>query len=234
MQALTTILIVVIAAGALLWLGTWSRRDDRGYLATQLRYQPLSLIVALVALLAGWLLVPSGPKVLAVGDMSAPTSGLGWLGVGEGDSWASVGLTFLVIMTIVTAIVVWFQVGRGCTAAAILKALPVAVALSIVNAFVEEAIFRVVLAHGLANFWSATAIAITSAIVFGLPHWFGTPARVAGVLLAGFMGWFLMLSVLQTGGIGWAWSIHVVQDVVIIALLIARDRPARLQVQSLA
>ena len=40
------------------------------------------------------------------------------------------------------------------------------------------------------------------------------------------MGWFLMLSVLQTGGLGWAWTIHVVQDIVIITLLMARARVA--------
>jgi len=42
--------------------------------------------------------------------------------------------------------------------------------------------------------------------------------------LAAFMGWFLATSILQTQGIGWAWAIHAVQDVVIIVLLIARSR----------
>ena len=73
---------------------------------------------------------------------------------------------------------------------------------------------------------SATTVALVAAVVFGIPHWFGTPGQIPGLLLAGFMGWFLTLSVLQTGGLGWAWTIHLVQDVVIITLLMARERRA--------
>lgn len=42
------------------------------------------------------------------------------------------------------------------------------------------------------------------------------------------MGYFLALSVMQTQGIAWAWGIHAVQDVVIMVLLIGRERTPRL------
>lgn len=57
-------------------------------------------------------------------------------------------------------------------------------------------------------------------MLFGGPHWFGRPRRLNGVDLAGFLGWFLAMSVLQTGGLGRAVAIHAVQDVVIMTLVI--------------
>jgi membrane protease YdiL (CAAX protease family) len=55
-----------------------------------------------------------------------------------------------------------------------------------------------------------------SGALFGVPHWFGRPSGIIGVILAAFLGWFLMLSVIQTGGLGWAIVIHFVQDIVIM------------------
>jgi membrane protease YdiL (CAAX protease family) len=229
---------VIVAAGAVLLI-VLGRRLDRGVAGTgnpvvalQLRYQPAALVVALASVGLVRLLVPDHADYLAVGDWSAPATGLGILGVAEGDSWMSVGLTFLVIMTAVTALVVWFQVGRGrVTGSAVLRAVPWAVAFSAFNALTEELLFRLTIAEALAPVLAAGAVALISAVLFGIPHWFGNPGRFPGVLLAGFMGWFLTLSVLQTGGLGWAWTIHLVQDIVIFTLLVAgaqavRDRAA--------
>lgn len=224
--------IVVGGAAALLWLGRRFRGAGAGtqdpYAARAWRYQPAALAVAVVAVLLVRIAAPDHADYLQVGDWSAPASGLGWLGVADGDAWTSVGLTFLVVMTVVTAVVIWFQVGRGAglTPSVVARALPLALVFSAVNALSEELLFRVTLAEALGPVASATTVALVSAAVFGAPHWFGSPGRVPGVLLAGFMGWFLSLSVLQTGGIGWAWTIHVVQDIVIITLLMARERVA--------
>jgi hypothetical protein len=56
--------------------------------------------------------------------------------------------------------------------------------------------------------------------MFGLPHYFGTPSGVIGVLMAGFLGWLLAMSLVETQGIFLAWAIHFVQDVVIITSMI--------------
>ncbi len=223
-------LVVLGGAGALLWLGGRFRDVGAGgrnpYAARAWRYQPAAFAVAIIAVLLVRLTVPDHADYLQVGDWSAPASGLGWLGVADGDSWSTVGLTFLVVMTVVTAVVVWFQAGRGAglTASALARALPLAVVFSAANALTEELLFRVTLAEALGPVTSAAVVAMVGAAVFGIPHWFGSPGRVPGVVLAGFMGWFLTLSVLQTGGIGWAWTIHVVQDIVIITVLMARER----------
>ena len=206
-------------------LGAGTAHASNPVISLNLRYQPLAFVVALVAMLLVRVLVPDHADYLKVGDWSAPASGLGVLGVADGDSWTSVGLTFLVVMTAVTSVVVWLQVGRGrVTWTTALGALPWALAFSVINALTEELLFRVTLAEALGPVMAAGWVAAISAVLFGVPHWFGNPGRIPGVLLAGFMGWFLTLSILQTGGIGWAWTIHVVQDIVIITLLVAGAR----------
>lgn len=235
-MAFIVVLVVALGAAALLWVGRCFRHTvgwhANPYIARNLRYQPLALVIALAAVMATQLLVPGHANYFAVGDWSAPASGLGWLGVVDGDSWMTVGVTFLVIMTVVTAIVVWLQVGRrqGLTARMIVGTLPWAVAFSITNALAEELLFRLTVTEALAPVVPTTIVAATSAALFGIPHWLGTPGKVFGVLLAAFMGWFLAFAVVQTAGLGWALVIHAVQDVVIISLLIAVNRPKAVQV----
>ena len=225
--------IVAVGAGALLWIGRCFRHtvawNANPYIARNLRYQPLALIIAIAAVMATEVLVPEHANYFAVGDWSAPATGLGWLGVADGDSWMTVGLTFLVIMTIVTTVVVWLQVGRGTGLRPndLVRALPWALAFSVTNALAEELLFRLTVTEALAPFVPLTVVAAVSAVMFGVPHWLGTPGRIFGVLLAGFMGWFLAIAVVQTAGLGWALVIHGAQDIVIITLLVAVNRPSK-------
>ncbi len=46
------------------------------------------------------------------------------------------------------------------------------------------------------------------ATFFGLVHWAGNPSGPLGVLLAGFLGWFLGKSVLETRGLAIAVTSH--------------------------
>ena len=131
------------------------------------------------------------------------------------------GVSFALIATVITAIVVWAQASPRPALRAILPALPWAVGISVVNAAAEELIFRVALGQGLSGLATGATIAILSGVLFGVPHWFGNPGRLPGLLMAGFLGWLLATSMLQTGGIAWAWGIHFLQDVVILVILIA-------------
>lgn len=113
----------------------------------------------------------------------------------------------------------------------LLGALPAAVPLSLANATSEELIFRVALLQGIpatvpATVLGAGGVAIASGILFGLPHYGGRPGGAVGVVLAGFLGWLACTATLQTGGIGWAWVLHVVLDVVILGVVIAAERSA--------
>lgn len=229
MSAYLVIPVMVAAAAALLWLGRWtSRRGGAGLVRTaevdrQLLYQPLSVVVAVVTVLLAAVLSDDPWAYLAAGDLRAPVTGLGWLGVGAAETWLTIGLTIGAIITGVTALVVVLQARRSGSLR--LGMIPWALAVSLpfaaVNAAVEEAIFRLAPATSLGGVASMTTVALVSAVIFGVPHYLGHPGRVPGVLLAGFLGWLTCLSVLQTHGLLWAWSIHFVQDVVILTVLFA-------------
>ena len=174
-------------------------------------------------------LIAESPDFFMWGTWSASASDMGWLGVVDGDSWLGIGLTFLPIMATVTAVTLWLQVGRGsgATGSMVVFAFPIALGLSITNALSEELIFRLCITEALSPLASMTVISLISAVIFGLPHWFGNPGKIPGVVLAGFMGWFLALSVMQTQGLGWAVAIHWAQDVVIFTVLIAAGKAAK-------
>jgi uncharacterized protein len=221
--------IVIIAGGALFWVGAWvDRRGGAGLSRNtvvdhHLLYQPLTAIVAVLSVAVAMLLSDDPWAYLHLGDLSAPVTGLGWLGVSMSDTWGTIGLSIGLIITCVTAVVVVLQARRSGRLRA--RALPLALALSLpfaaVNAAVEEAIFRVAPATALGDVASMTTVALISAVLFGVPHYFGHPGKVPGALLAGFLGWLACLSVLQTHGVLWAWAVHFVQDVVILTILFA-------------
>jgi hypothetical protein len=54
---------------------------------------------------------------------------------------------------------------------------------------------------------------------FGIFHFYGIPYGVIGVILAGFLGWLLGKSMLETRGLFWAWFLHFLQDVFIFAFM---------------
>jgi hypothetical protein len=55
--------------------------------------------------------------------------------------------------------------------------------------------------------------------LFGIPHFFGMPSGIIGVLMAGLLGFVLAKSMYETNGIFWAWLIHFVQDILIIGTM---------------
>jgi hypothetical protein len=73
--------------------------------------------------------------------------------------------------------------------------------------------FNVVTA--LDGIFSRPTIYMISALIFGVPHYFGVSGGLMGALMAGFLGWLLAKSIAETEGIFWAWFIHFLQDVII-------------------
>ncbi len=224
--------VIALAGWSLVLLGRWAGASAEAQpgrnrvVAMHLRYQPASVVVAVLTLGAVWTVrllagEPVDPRqYLEMGDLSQPAIGLGIL-ANPGDDWAQVGMSFALVATAITAGVVWAQAGPRPSLRALLPALPLAVGISVVNAGVEEVIFRVALGQGLSGLAAGGTIAILSGLLFGVPHWFGNPGRLPGVLMAGFLGWLMATSMIQTGGIGWAWGVHFLQDVVILVILIA-------------
>src|SRR5690554_3906435 len=62
---------------------------------------------------------------------------------------------------------------------------------SLTNSMTEELIFRFGIVGGLFNHYPKLTILIISAILFGLPHYFGFPNGFMGVLMSGVLGYIL-------------------------------------------
>ncbi len=190
----------------------------------QLIYQPLTLGIALLLLL---LLRFSKKEVFQTyfrkGDPSARILPEPYVGIKPkpGETWGKAGLEWSFVISLVTAVVIWFQVFSGSQPSlqTMLSVLPFVLILALINSFVEESITRLGVIVALRGLFSDRTIAIASGALFGSVHYFGSPGGFFGVLLAGFLGWLLAKSILETKGIFWAWMIHFLQDVIIMTAM---------------
>jgi len=90
---------------------------------------------------------------------------------------------------------------------------------SLTNSFGEEMIYRMGIVSPLTNLLSPMTIFIISAILFGFPHLAGMPSELIGATMAGVLGLVLAKSLYETNGFFWAWTLHFIQDVIIIGSL---------------
>lgn len=228
------ITLAVTAGGAfgLWWLGRVLSVRYPNYVAMQWRYQSITLACALSA---WWLVSNNGQLpvsyVTLQGDIQYPATSMHKIGFTGTETWIRVGTQFALIAFIVTTAVVYLQVknskGFSLARVSLGKAIALSLPLSLMNSLTEEIIFRVIPVKLLSPFASVSFITLFCAIAFGIPHYFGNPGKIPGVLLAGFLGWVAANSVIETSGVFIAWSIHFVQDVPIITMLILASRKSR-------
>lgn len=203
--------------------------DGAPELDTRLRHQLVTLPLALLVVLAVRVLLPGGARFFRVGRLDAPVAPVRALGLvpAPHETWRHVGRNFAFVLTAVTAVVVGLQVVRGAEldALRVLRMLPWIVLLAASNAFVEETITRFGVVAPLIDRIGPNATYLASGALFGVAHYAGVPGGLPGVAVAGFLGWLLAKSVGETGGLGWAWFLHLLQDVVIFAALFATVGP---------
>lgn len=224
MKSLATVLLVLSGVSGLFVIGRFTQRfSNKTLFIQQLIYQLMTFTMALILLQINRLIHDDYRSALSKGYFGAPTENFGWLGIKNGTLWNEAVITFLIFPLIFTTIVVYFQVVRNAkvTFKRIISVMPAAVLLSVFNSLTEEIIFRVIGIEGLSSVLSISVLAILSGVWFGIPHYFGTPGKIPGVLMAGFLGWIAAISIIETGGIAAAWGIHFVQDVPIITMLLA-------------
>jgi uncharacterized protein len=227
MSAYAAIPVIAAAGVALLLIGRRVMRRGGARLVRnpevdrQLLYQPLSAGIAAFTLLCITLLLPESANYFHIGTLGAPVAELNWMGVASSDTWLGIGITIGMMITAVTTTVVLLQASqKGKLDMRLMpQLLLLSLPFAIVNAAVEEAIFRLALCNAIGTKLPMTMVALISGLLFGLPHYFGHPGKLPGVFMAGFLGWLMCLSVLQTGGMAWAWAVHFFQDVVIFTLL---------------
>lgn len=224
MKSMVTVLLVLSGISGLFVIGRFTQRFSKKTLfIQQLIYQLMALTMALALLMINRLIHDDYRSALSKGYFGAPTENFGWLGIKNGTLWNEAVITFLIFPLIFTIVVVYFQVLRDAkvTFKRIISVIPAAVLLSVFNSLTEEIIFRVIGIEGLSSVLSISVLATLSGVWFGIPHYFGTPGKIPGVLMAGFLGWIAAISIVETGGIAAAWGIHFVQDVPIITMLLA-------------
>lgn len=223
--------IIVMGTFSLLYFGPFnpgvilnlfrSPLIDNAFVDARLKGQLAIFAIALIVLGVTYLASKKNARAFyRVGNIDAPAEPVSWLGIKKTDRWKSVGRNFAIIVSIATGIFVYLNVASGQTLQSEnLRFLPFIFIFAGMNAFTEEAITRLSLVAALHGTAPGSVIAISSALLFGIPHYFGVPGGILGSLMAAFLGWLLAKSIMETRGFFWAWFIHFLQDVIIFTAL---------------
>ncbi|MGE5463863.1 MAG: CPBP family intramembrane glutamic endopeptidase [Syntrophothermus sp.] len=157
---------------------------------------------------------------LVKGDTAAPAEPVKWLGIKEGERWNKLGRNFALILSLGTLVFLAIA-GRPSLESMIRVGpfLPAILLAAALNAFNEEMTYKASFLSVLEEVVGKQQSLLLMAAYFGLGHFYGIPYGVIGVLMAGFLGWFLGKSMLETRGLWWAWFIHFWQDVLIFSFL---------------
>lgn len=224
-------LLIIVLTVSLVFISKWTTGIavfDNLSLAInkQILYQSVTLFVTIVFLFILW----SAKRTIFTqyfrkGNMAADILPEPLVGIKPKptENWLHFGRNIAIIISVVTAVIIYFQLVRqnGIAPVSMQKVLPFSIVFALSNSFVEECITRLGVVVVLKNKISDKTIPMVSAILFGTVHYWGNPGGVAGVIVAGFLGWFLAKSILETKGIFWAWLIHFLQDVIIFSALLA-------------
>lgn len=183
--------------------------------------QSLRLMVTLVIIAALFVLKKRRDAFFLVkGDTSAAVEPVRWLDIKQGERWNKLGRNFALILSLGTLAFLIFA-GRPPMDIVIraLPFLPAVFLAAALNAFNEEMTYKASFLSVLEDLVGKHQALWLMAAYFGIGHFYGIPYGVIGVLMAGFLGWFLGKSMLETRGLWWAWFIHFIQDVLIFAFL---------------
>ena len=185
-----------------------------------LKYQVLALLTAGFLLMLTLKLSPESRKLLQVGRMNQPALKEKWLGINGISSWKTNGLQLAAFISIATGIFMFLAVQQTNSLPYFNWAfVPYVLLFSFTNSLSEEIIYRFAINGNLTAITTKTTVLLLSAILFGLPHYAGFPNGPIGVIMAGVLGYILSKATYETQGIGIAWGIHFLQDVIIFTAL---------------
>jgi uncharacterized protein len=225
MRMLYTLLIVGIATILLVIAGSFMNQinlqiHSNTFINGMAKYQLFALLVGALAMIATLILNPDSKQFLSIGKLSAIAGKEKWIGINGISSWTSNGLQLLVFISITTGVFMFLGVKYTNSLNNFqLWFMPFVLLFSLTNSFTEELIFRFGIAGNLSNYYSKTIILILSAILFGLPHYFGNPSGVIGVVISCVLGYILCKATIETKGLSVAWIIHFVQDIIIFTAI---------------
>jgi hypothetical protein len=216
MRLFLTIVFVSIAA----WLminhqivtEEWNLQVHQNEFINRLaNYQLFLLAIGFFTMSLFLLLYPSAKEFLRIGDLSTIAIREKWLGINGRSTWLKNGAQLLFTISIATGIFMFLGVHYTNSLHNIQGwFFPFVLLFSFTNAFSEEMVFRFGMIAGLNNHYSKLTIMIVSAILFGLPHYYGNPGGGVGILMSGVLGYILCKASLETRGLLIAWLIHFV------------------------
>jgi hypothetical protein len=157
---------------------------------------------------------------LVKGNTGAAVEPVKWLGIPEGEMWNKLGPLFALMISAGT-LTFLILAGRPPLDLAVqaLPFLPAILIAAALNAFNEEMTYKASFLSVLEDVVGKHQSLWLMAAYFGIGHYYGVPYGLIGVIMAGFLGWFLGKSMLETRGLWWAWFIHFWQDVLIFSFL---------------
>jgi hypothetical protein len=183
--------------------------------------QSLRLLTTLGIIAALFILKKSREAFFLVkGDTRAPVEPVKLLGIKSTERWNTLGRNFAFFISLGT-LAFLILAGRPPLDIAVraLPFLPAVLFAAALNAFNEEMTYKASFLSVLEGPLGKHQALWLMAAYFGIGHFYGVPYGIIGVLMAGFLGWFLGKSMLETRGLAWAWVIHFIQDVLIFAFL---------------
>jgi hypothetical protein len=191
------------------------------YINFQANYQIILLGITLLSLVTTYFLNRETFAIFfTFGNLSSTSEEMKLFGIKAGDSWLKTGLSLAIIISLVTGIFMFFQLKNATIEWEQLQSGIFWILLfSLTNSFGEEMIYRMGIVSPLTNLLSPMTIFIISAILFGLPHLAGMPSGLIGATMAGVLGLVLAKSLYETNGFFWAWTIHFIQDIIIIGAI---------------
>lgn len=226
MKAYITVFIVSVATTLLVFSAKILTQinvvlHENTFLNGMLKYQIFAFMIAFVLLIITINISPESKTILRFRDIGNIASKEKWLGINGVSSWRKNGLQFLFFISIPTAIFMFLGVKYSNSLHNFkLYFIPIILLFSILNSFSEEVIYRFSINGNLLKVSNPTIIFLISAILFELPHYWGFPTGVVGVIMAGMLGYILSKATYETSGLGIAWGVHFMQDVIIFTALL--------------
>ncbi|MFN8711901.1 MAG: CPBP family intramembrane glutamic endopeptidase [Bacteroidota bacterium] len=225
MKLIVTVIIICAATALLLTSALFLPKihltlHNNAFINSIAKYQILVLATALFVLLLTIWIQPQSSSLLRLGDNSAIAGRVVWMGISGKNSWKKDALPILISISTATAIFMYLAVNKANSLSNFnWSFVPVIIIFAATNAFSEEIIFRFGINGMLTDQYSKSTILVTSAVLFGLAHYSGSPGGPVGIIMAGILGYLLSQIVYETRGLGLAWFIHFVQDVIIYTAL---------------
>ena len=210
--------LVPLIRGSKLWIDSV---ENASWAVSALTTHILRLVIPLTIL--GYLLARGRSLrdiYLVKGEVSAMAEPSRFLGMNKPEPWTRIGSVFLVIFS--AGMVAFMLLSARPSVDVLIRVLPlvlIAAVIAVMNGFNEEFTLRAAPLSELVTAVGKDQALIMTTVFFGLGHFYGVPPNLVGVALAGFLGWFLGKSILETRGFFWAWFIHFVQDIFVFTFL---------------